>query len=81
MVVANHLFGPSNVKCLAVYRTISKAVDRWDPQPDPFFKVLPLGLCLKVGRRVSENEANTLDLVEKHTSIPAPRLINLTIAK
>ena len=57
-------------------------VDRWDPLPGrPFsipVKSLPFGFCLKIGPRVSENEANALWLVEKYTTISAPRLINFT---
>lgn len=65
-----------------LYRLILKAVDRWDPQSaKPFstpFKSLPFSLCLKIGERVSENEANALQLAEKYTTINAPRLINFT---
>ncbi|KAK2768758.1 hypothetical protein FQN54_000614 [Arachnomyces sp. PD_36] len=58
---------------------ILKAVDYWDPQEHPNIKFLPFGLCLKTGKRVSKNEGNALLLLEKHTSIAAPRLINATI--
>ena len=64
---------------LKVYRLILKAVDYWNPQQDPCVKFLPFGLCLKAGERVSGNEGNALLLVEKHTSIPAPRLIDITL--
>ncbi|PGH15016.1 hypothetical protein AJ79_02698 [Helicocarpus griseus UAMH5409] len=50
---------------LAIYRLILRAS-------------LPFGLCLKFGRRVPENEANALRVVEKSTNINAPRLINFT---
>jgi hypothetical protein len=62
-----------------IYKFVLKAVDRWDHQVDSGFKFLPLGLCLKIGRRVSQNEANALRLIEKHTTVKAPRLINITI--
>lgn len=39
-------------------------------------KYPPLGLCLKKGRENTENEANALLLVEKYTSINAPRVID-----
>lgn len=38
---------------------------------------LPFGLYLKRCSRAPHNEANTLSLIEKHTCIPAPRLIDL----
>ncbi|KMU82302.1 hypothetical protein CIHG_00086 [Coccidioides immitis H538.4] len=60
---------------LWVFKLILKLMDRWDPQRDSSFKYLPFGLCLKLGQRASKNEANALLLVEKYTSIPAPRLI------
>ncbi|QVM10900.1 hypothetical protein D8B26_005551 [Coccidioides posadasii str. Silveira] len=60
---------------LWVFKLILKLMDRWDPQKDSSFKYLPFGLCLKLGQRASKNEANALLLVEKYTSIPAPRLI------
>lgn len=64
---------------LGFYKLVLKAVVRRDPYCDPNFRVLPLGLCLKFGDRVSRNEANALRLVEKHTSIAAPRLIDITM--
>lgn len=42
------------------------------------FKSLPFGLCLKYGAYIHSNEANALQIVEKHTTINAPRLINFT---
>jgi hypothetical protein len=65
--------------CLGIHPLILKAVDRWDPQPNPAIKALPFGLCLKTGPRVPLNEGNALLLVEKHTTVPAPRLINVTV--
>ncbi|EQL38834.1 hypothetical protein BDFG_00360 [Blastomyces dermatitidis ATCC 26199] len=65
-----------NSICVAIYRLILKAVDYWDPQGNPSVKFLPFGLCLKTGRRVTRNEANALRLIEKHTSITAPKLID-----
>ncbi|KAK2786296.1 hypothetical protein FQN52_007887 [Onygenales sp. PD_12] len=66
----------------ALYRLLLKAVDYWDPQPNTGWftrtKSLPLDLCLKVGKEVSKNEATALHLVEKYTTINAPRLINFT---
>ena len=66
----------------SLHRLILKAVDLWKPQPaKPFstlFKSLPFGFCLKIGARVSENEANALRLVEKYTTVKAPLLINFT---
>ena len=62
-----------------IHGLILKAVDRWNPQGHPGFKRLPFGLGLKFGRRVSRNEANALRLVEKHTTIPAPRLIDFAV--
>ncbi|KAK2743039.1 hypothetical protein FQN57_004995 [Myotisia sp. PD_48] len=67
--------------CLILYRFMLRLVDRFNPQTDPYFKYLPFGLCLKIGNRVSKNEANALLLVEKYTSIPAPQLINFTFDK
>jgi aminoglycoside phosphotransferase (APT) family kinase protein len=65
--------------CLGIHKLILRAVNRWDPQPHPDIKALPFGLCLKTGPRVSLNEGNALLLVEKHTTVPAPRLINVTV--
>lgn len=64
-----------------LYRLIIKMAGYWDPHGDPYMKFLPFGLFLKIGRRVSHNEANALLLVEKYTSINAPRLINMTRGK
>ncbi|KAK2813966.1 hypothetical protein FQN50_000367 [Emmonsiellopsis sp. PD_5] len=63
---------------LSIYRLLLKALDYWSPQQHPLIKFLPFGLCLKTGSRVSQNEASALHLIEKHTSITAPRLIDFT---
>ncbi|KAM5463653.1 hypothetical protein MauCBS54593_007414 [Microsporum audouinii] len=63
---------------LKIAQLIVKAVNRWYPQDNPFFRYLPWGLYLKIGRRVDRNEANTLLLIDKMTSIPAPKLIGFT---
>lgn len=38
---------------------------------------LPLGLVVKSSRDATHNEANALQMVQKYTSIPAPRLIDV----
>lgn len=59
-----------------------RAVDYWDPnQEHSYVKFLPLGLCLKTGPRVTANEGQALLLVEKHTSITAPRLVDVATEK
>ncbi|KAM5492875.1 hypothetical protein McaMca56_006914 [Microsporum canis] len=63
---------------LKIAQLIVKAVNRWYPQDNPFFRYLPGGLCLKIGKRVDRNEANALLLIDKMTSIPAPKLIGFT---
>lgn len=62
-----------------LYGLILKAIEFWAPQEHPYVKILPFGLCLKTGPRVSENEGNALLLIEKYTTIMAPRLINITL--
>lgn len=62
-----------------LYKLLLKVINYLHPNNDPYIKFLPFGLCLKIGRRVTKNEANALLLAEKHTSIPAPRLINCTL--
>ncbi|OAX78313.1 hypothetical protein ACJ72_07379 [Emergomyces africanus] len=62
---------------LALYNFIDRQIDSRDPkQRDQPVKFLPLGLCLKRGRRYTKNEANSLRLVEKESSINAPKLID-----
>ncbi|KAK2872115.1 hypothetical protein FQN49_002558 [Arthroderma sp. PD_2] len=63
---------------LKVTQLILKAVNRWKPQDNPYFKYLPWGLCLKIGNRVNENEANALVLIEEKTTVPAPKLIGFS---
>ncbi|KAM5447492.1 hypothetical protein MaudCBS49596_006003 [Microsporum audouinii] len=61
---------------LRLFEFIDKLAGYWDPtQKNEYVKYLPLGLCLKRAHRNIENEANALLLVEKYTSINAPRLI------
>ncbi|KAL2372102.1 hypothetical protein RJ035_001655 [Blastomyces gilchristii] len=63
---------------LALYNFIDRQLDSRDPtQTDQPVKYLPLGLCLKRGRRYTENEAISLRLVEKDSPIiNAPKLID-----
>ncbi|KAK2857280.1 hypothetical protein FQN49_004859 [Arthroderma sp. PD_2] len=63
---------------LSLTKLLLQAVNRWDPQDDNYFKRLPFGLCLKLGHRVMENEANALLIIEKETTVPAPQLIGFT---
>ncbi|EEP82714.1 predicted protein [Uncinocarpus reesii 1704] len=68
------------VICVQLYKLVNKAVDKFDPaQKGSAIKFLPFGLVLKSSHRVSKSEANALHLVEKYTSINAPRLINATV--
>ncbi|KAF3892352.1 APH domain-containing protein [Trichophyton interdigitale] len=60
---------------LKIMKLIVWAQDRWSPPYNKSLRHLPFGLCLKIGRRVMENEANALRLVEQHTQVPAPQLI------
>ncbi|EEQ28553.1 hypothetical protein McanMca71_005337 [Microsporum canis] len=60
---------------LKLIKLIIRVQDRWDPPSDKFVRFLPFGLCLKIGHRVMENEANALLLIEKQTKVPAPQLI------
>ena len=62
---------------IALYKFIDRQVEYWDPeQKGSDVKILPFGLVLKRGRAHTANEANALLMVEKHTSINAPRLID-----
>ncbi|EEP76255.1 predicted protein [Uncinocarpus reesii 1704] len=62
----------------AIYNLTVKAVAPSKRNWVARVKFLPFGLCLKYGGSVSKNEANALLLVEKHTTIPAPQLIDFT---
>ncbi|OJD20949.1 hypothetical protein ACJ73_07711 [Blastomyces percursus] len=63
---------------LTLYNFIDRQLESRDPtQTDQPVKYLPLGLCLKRGRRYTDNEANSLRLVEKESPIiNAPKLID-----
>lgn len=62
---------------IALYRFIDRQAEYWDPeQKGSHIKYLPFGLVLKTGRAHTANEANALLVVEKHTSVNAPRLID-----
>ncbi|KAI1917439.1 hypothetical protein LOZ53_004722 [Ophidiomyces ophidiicola] len=63
---------------LALYQLIFRWADRLIPSQAAGFyvKFLPFGICLKKGGRNAANEANSLLLVEKYTTINAPRLID-----
>ncbi|PGH34293.1 hypothetical protein GX50_02876 [[Emmonsia] crescens] len=70
---------PNSIR-IALYNFIDRQVEYRDPtQKGSLVKFLPLGLCLKTGRQNTKNEANALRLVEKHTSINAPKLIDHVI--
>ncbi|KAK2760389.1 hypothetical protein FQN54_002459 [Arachnomyces sp. PD_36] len=62
---------------IPLFKFIDRQVEYWDPeQKNSDVKLLPFGLVLKKGRAHTANEANALLMVEKHTSINAPRLID-----
>lgn len=62
---------------VSLYRLINKQVGFWDPkQKNSRVKILPFDLILKKGRAHTANEANALLMIEKHSSINAPRLID-----
>ncbi|PGH11071.1 hypothetical protein AJ79_05113 [Helicocarpus griseus UAMH5409] len=68
------------VKGLGLFNLIDRQADRWNPeQKGSRVKSLPLGLCLKRCRGNTENEANALRLIEKNTSINAPKLIGYAV--
>ena len=56
---------PASIR-VSIFRLIFRTSEFWDKASHPSVKFLPLGLCLKMGRRVCENEANALELVEIH---------------
>lgn len=65
---------------IALHKFIDKQAGYWDPeQKGSYTKYLPFGLILKRCREHTANEANALLLVEKHTSINAPRLIDSVV--
>ncbi|EAS30355.3 uncharacterized protein CIMG_05834 [Coccidioides immitis RS] len=69
-----------NFARIPLYKLIVRLVEYFDPiQRRCSIKCLPLGLCLKVSRQYTENEANALLLVEKYTTINAPKLIDSVV--
>ncbi|PGH01828.1 hypothetical protein GX51_05008 [Blastomyces parvus] len=62
---------------LALYNFIDRQIESRDPtEKNQPVKFLPLGLVLKRGRRHTQNEADSLRLVEKASLINAPKLID-----
>lgn len=69
-----------NFARISLHKFIDKQVEYWDPeQKGSYVKHLPFGLILKRCREHTANEANALLLVEKHTSVNAPRLIDSVV--
>ncbi|KAJ5698657.1 hypothetical protein N7462_000662 [Penicillium macrosclerotiorum] len=52
---------------------------RWGPLSVPWVQRLPFGLIMKQCIRAPQSEPNALRLVEKHTTIPAPRLVDVGV--
>ncbi|KAL4801823.1 kinase-like domain-containing protein [Aspergillus unguis] len=54
-------------------------IGRWlyPREADIWAQRLPFGLYMKQCNRAPENEPNVLRLIEKHTNIPAPRLVDI----
>ncbi|PGH10529.1 hypothetical protein AJ79_05457 [Helicocarpus griseus UAMH5409] len=64
---------------LRLCQYLFKSIGQWVAKGDPSIKILPLGLYLKVNDVGSPNEANALRLIEQHTTITAPKLIDFTM--
>lgn len=67
---------PSFIR-IPFYNFIDRQVEYWDSEQEGnYVKYLPFGLCLKKSRAHTINEANALIMIEKYTSVNAPRLID-----